>query len=114
MAKLDAGKAASHRVGEVEGPASSTSKVSRDARLCNEQATSKQQSRRKRRCAHGVVLRVVAKTLRNNRVAEEEGEVGEDVLAGGSDGARSGNRGGASAVGSHVATSCEEWSRGED
>lgn len=78
-------------------------------------ATIKQQSRRGRRCAHGVVLRVVAKTLRNNGVAEEEGEVGEDVLAGGSDGARSGTRGGASAVGtgrrsgsSHVATSCEE------
>ena len=36
---------------------------------------------------HGVVLRVVAQALGDDGIAEEEGEVGEDVLARGRDGA---------------------------
>jgi len=50
-------------------------------------------------CAHGVVLGVVAEALGDDGVAEEEGEVGEDVLAGGGDGARGGELGGALLVG---------------
>jgi len=44
---------------------------------------------------HGVVLGVVAEALGDDGVAEEEGKVGEDVLAGGGDGARGGELGGA-------------------
>ena len=42
------------------------------------------------RCLHGVVLRVVAELLRDGGVAEEEGEVGENVLTGGRNGTGSG------------------------
>lgn len=48
---------------------------------------------------HGVVLGVVAEALGDDGVAEEEGEVGEDVLAGGGDGARGGVTGSALLVG---------------
>ena len=50
-------------------------------------------------CAHGLVLGVVAEALGDYGVAEEEGEVGEDVLAGGGDGARGGELGRALLVG---------------
>jgi len=40
------------------------------------------------RTGHGVVLGVVAEALGDDGVAEEEGEVGEDVLLGSGDGAR--------------------------
>ena len=44
---------------------------------------------RKMEC-HRVVLRVVAELLRDGGIAEEEGEVGENVLTGGRNGAGSG------------------------
>ena len=42
------------------------------------------------RCPHGVVLGIVAEALGDGGGAEEEGKIGEHVLAGGRDGARRG------------------------
>lgn len=82
-----------HRVREVEGPASEGTRE-----VSGVHAHTMPPGRAGSvlgRCSHGVVLRVVAEALGDGGVAEEEGEVGEDILARGRDGARRGELAGA-------------------
>ena len=71
-------------VGEVEGPAKrSGTGVSTSEQWAMGTGVAG-------RCAHRVLLRVVAEALGHDGVAEEEGEVGEDIVARGGDGAGGG------------------------
>lgn len=68
--------------GKVEGPANNRQKAIVSDGPAND-------SCEEGRCLHGMVLRVVAELLRDDGIAEKEGEVGENVFARGRNGAGS-------------------------